>query len=152
MATFAGYVVLVVGLSLLLALVGIQTTTGNVLGIFNIDITPASLENNFSVDASGLNGLDSAWFLGIFIGLTSVFGVVVGIRAALGGTFGVAETLKVTSVGSLIALIVLDFVSLFTLDVGGSIGRVVQIIGILIYLPLAVGAIIAAFDWIGGGK
>ena len=152
MASFGGYVVLIVGLSLLLAMIGMQTTTGQVLGKFGINVTATSETNSFDVDASNLNGLDSQWFFSIFLGLSAVFILALGVRLASGGSFGIAETLKVTVVGTLISLMVMDFYGIFSYDYGSSIGVVTKIVSILIYLPMAIGTIISALDWIGGGR
>lgn len=152
MASFGGLVMLVVGISILLAMVGVGTTTGLLLGTFGVHLTPTNSTTDFAADTTGLNGVNSAWFLGIFIGLSAIFTIVVGIRAAVGGTFGIAETLKVSSVGVLISLMILDFVAILGMDFGGNIGQVIKIIAIIIYLPITVFSVIAAFDWIGGGR
>jgi len=154
MANFYAYLVLIMGMSLLFAFAGVQTTMGSLLGTF-VTITPSSPTTNMSVDTNQFqwNGHSgSPWLIAAFA-IVGAFVLVGGIRAALGGIFGIAETIKATVALSLLGLMVGDMIGLLSYINGlNMFGGVIKVVAFLVYLPLAAGMIISAIDWIGGGR
>jgi hypothetical protein len=151
MASFAGYVGFIIGLSLLLALAGVQTGSFNVIGAF-MSIHPNGPTGGFSVDTSNFNKFGSPLLIAIF-GIIAAVAIAGGIRSALGGSNGIAETIKTTALSALLALMIMDLVGIITyLNGVDSFGGVTKIVAFVIYIPLAVMAVISALDWIGGGK
>lgn len=151
MASFSGYIGLIIGLSLLLAMAGVQTGSYNIIGAF-MSINPNSPTGGFSVDTSNFNKFGSPLLISIF-GIIATIVIASGIRSALGGTFGIAETIKTTALAALLALMIMDLVGIITyLNGVESFGGVTKIISLVVYIPLAIMAVIAGLDWIGGGK
>jgi hypothetical protein len=153
MATFHGYLILIVGLSVLLAMAGVQTTAGVIAGQF-ITMNATSPTGNFTADTSNFHsGVGGSAFLIALIAILGTFALVGGIRAALGGTFGIAETVKVTTAVILRPLMLVDLTGIMSYANGlVQMGGIIKLVAIVIYLPLAVGALVSAIDWIGGGK
>jgi len=156
MANFYSYVILIVGLSLVLSMAGIQTGMGHLLGTY-ATVTPQSPTQNLTVSTTQFiwNGVTgSAWLVALYA-LIALFVVAGGIRVYFGGTQGIAETIKATVALAILGFMVADIVGLITylnaMDNVG-LGMIVKVIGLVIYLPLAIGMIISAIDWIGGGK
>jgi hypothetical protein len=153
MATFHGYLILIVGLSVLLAMAGVQTTAGFIAGQF-ITINATSPGGNFTADMGKFHaGIGGSAFLIALMAILGTFALVGGIRAAFGGVQGIGETVKVTTAVVLIPLMIVDLVGIMNYANGlVEMGGILKLIAIVIYLPLAVGAIVSAIDWIGGGK
>ena len=156
MASLQGYFILIVGISFLLALGGVQTTGGKVVGLF-YDVQGTNPTSNLTVDSSNFwvnsTGTSGNWVLkGLMISLL-LFAALSGYRAYLGGTFGIAETLKAGIAAIILPLIIADFISIITW-VGNInvLGGVIKFLVWAIYIPLSIGAIIAIIDWIGGGR
>ena len=154
MASFYGYIILIVGLSVVLAAAGIDTGMSHLIGSMT-PITPQSPTSNFAVDTTPfqLNGVaGSPWMIALY-GILVAFAISGGIRVILGGTFGIAETVKVTITIAILALMISDFRSLFIYIQGmPDWSGVTRAIAIIVYLPLTAGMIFSAIDWIGGGK
>jgi hypothetical protein len=163
MANFYGYVILILGMSLLFSLAGLNTGMDSFLNI----ITPVSnVDNNVSVDTSKLVWTSNSSVTGLFASyngtssliywiavIVGAFILVAALRASVGGVFGIPETIKVTIVFVLIAFMIADMAALLTyINTLDAMGGVVKAIALLIYIPLTFGMIISAIDWIGGGR
>ena len=123
MASFAGYVGFIVGLSLLLAMVGVQTGSYNIIGAF-MSINAAGPDGGFTIDTSSFNKFGSPLLIAIF-GIIGVIAVAGGIRSALGGTFGIAETVKTTALAALMALMLGGF-SLRAISITSNICLIIK--------------------------
>jgi len=151
MASFAGYVGFIVGLSLILAMAGVQTGSYNIIGAF-MSINPQSPTGGFSIDTSNFSKFGSPLLIAVF-GIIALVAAAGGIRSALGGTFGIAETIKTTALSALLALMIMDLVGIITyLNTVTSFGGITKLVALVIYVPLAIMAVISALDWIGGGR
>jgi len=154
MANFYSYVILIVGMSLLFSIAGVQTSMNHFLGTYATVIPQSPTQNfNVSVTQFQLNGVSgSTWLIALY-GVLASFVLVTGVRTIAGGTFGIAETVKVTVALAVLALMVADAVALITyLNAIPDWGGIIKIAAIVIYLPLTAGMIFSALDWIGGGK
>lgn len=158
MASMYGYVILLVGMSLLLSMVGVNTGVGAIMdkyfkftdnsnGSFNI----TSLNNSeFRVgsNSNGTGGSDSLFWVFTIFGL----GGIIGITAwALGRS--IAETAKAGFAGLVFGLALADFSAIISYASSMNIfGGVLAIITFLIYIPIGFGYIVTALNWIGGGQ
>jgi len=132
---------------------GVQTTAGNIAGLF-VDINATSPTGNFTVDTTPFNtGINGSIFFGAIWVLFAVYIGATVIRAGLGGTQGIAETIKVNLAWALVPVLISDFVALMSYANGlTGAGEIIKLIAVVIYLPISIGAIISITDWIGGGK
>lgn len=154
MASFYGYVILIIGLSLLFAIAGVNSGMGHLLGTY-ATVTPQSPTQNLTVTTTQFqwNGIGgSAWLIALYL-LLGAFVVASGIRIVLGGTQGIAETIKTTVALAILGFMISDVIGLLTyLNGVPDWGGIIKIAALVVYLPLAVGMIISAIDWIGGGR
>lgn len=152
MASFYGYVTLIIGLSLLLGMAGVQTTSWHFINTF-MPINATSPTGNFTADTSKFNFDTPNTLLYVIWGLFIALAGVGAYRAIVGGVSGIAETLKVTAVTGLLGLMVMDFIAIINYLNGHPImDGAFNLLALLIYVPLTFGVIISALDWIGGGK
>ena len=149
MASVYGYIVMIVGLSILLGMAGVMTTGGHVLSNF-ITVTVSPTGGTYTTDFSLLNAIQNNFW--------SIFGGLLGLGAAV--TIGIAfatrdvgQTLK-SGLGTILgSLALLDMVSFITFATTiGTLGYILGFISLVIYLPLLVGFIIAMANWVGGAQ
>lgn len=151
MASFGGYVVLIIGLSLLLAMAGVQTTAGALLGNF-VSFNSTSPTAEFGVDTSKFNTTGSAFLLSL-IAIATGLALLLAGRTILGGTFGIAETIKVSVIAVIVPVMIADLLGIMSYTNGlTGVGVILKIVALVVYLPLAVAFVFSAIDWIGGGK
>ena len=151
MASFGGYIGLIVGLSLLLAMAGVHTGTYNIIGAF-MSITPNTTGGGFAIDTTNFTKFGSPLLVALFLimGTVAFTGT---FKVATGGTFGIAETMKTTALVTLLALMMADLIGIITyLNGVTSFGGVTKIVSLVVYIPLAIMSIISGLDWIGGGR
>lgn len=151
MVNFGTYVGLVITLSLLLAMVGVPTVTHNLIDRF-MSITPNTVNGGFSVDPTGFNKDGKQLLISLF-GISAVIFGAIAIRSALGGTFGIAESLKIAALTTLLGLILSDLYGIFIfLNSVEDFSGITRYIAFIIYIPIAIMTIISGLDWIGGGR
>lgn len=153
MASFYGIVVMVIGMSLLLAAAGVQTSSSFVISKFT-DVTTQSPTSSFNVDAKDFNNKGKIFLISL-LALITVIATAAGVRSALGGTFGVAESLKTVTLNVIMWLIIADLVALVSWASSSGaayFGGLIKYVAWFVYIPLAVGTIISGLDWIGGGR
>ena len=146
MATIYGYMILLVGLSLLLGFAGVNTLGKGVLGTFGISI------NNNAI--GGIENLDTisnpfnVTALAILLSLSAVFTV-----AALALRFGLSESLKIGALTVFFGVMLTEFRAIMqTAQLHDSMGGMITLVAIVIYLPIAIGSVIAGYNWIGGSN
>ena len=151
MANFVAYIGLIVGLSLLFAMAGMPNTTHSLIDRF-MTITSNSPTGQFSIDPSGFNKDGKALLASIF-GISATLLAAIAIKSAAGGTFGIAESLKIGALATLMGLIMADLYGLFIfVNSVNDFSGVTKALAFLIYVPIAIMAVISAIDWIGGGR
>ena len=145
MATFHGYMVMVVGLSLLLAFAGVATGVGVVMNKF-ISVDIDGVEGTIDVDTSTANPLSNTRIIWI-IGLLATLGAV-GLFAK-----DVPGLLKAGTCAVMLAWIINDFIAIFNYANSiTALDGVIKAVAFVIYLPLFIGSIISALNWVGGGQ
>ena len=150
MVNFINYVFLVVILSVLLGMAGINTGDDGLLGGF-MDVTIQNATSNFSIDPSPMQWRNdssilvtpitayNSWRNGgsplmlYFYAIIFALVIALGVRTVVGGTFGIAETIKTSVALAVVGLMLANFISLLsyinTLD---GLGGTVKIIAWLI--------------------
>jgi hypothetical protein len=170
MASFYGYVVLLLGLSLLLGMAGADTAGGNLLNKF-LPMNVTSPTENYSVDSSRFytsidptSPANMLTILGDFFTSTNyliVVGIIIAVYAGLvlfkgvsGGIFGIAESTKILLLVGFLPIMIADFAAIFNYLNGLDMimSGVIKILAFIIYVPIAIGLIISAFDFVGGGR
>jgi len=153
MASFYGYTILIVGLSILLAIAGMGNVMGHISGkYFSGMQNPDGSFNATNIDGSNFGSTGSGdgsdlfgWMLSI-LGITGL--VTLGIAAA---TRNWGEVLKAGFAASVLILGISDFWSLLSYAINDpSFGGIAGIIACIIYIPLGIGYIITAINWVGG--
>jgi len=145
MATFHGYMVMIVGLSLLLAFAGVATGMGVVTNKF-ISVDVDGVEGTIDVDTSTANPLSNTRIIWI-IGLLATLGAV-GLFAK-----DVPGLLKAGTCAVILAWLINDFIAIFNYANSiTALDGVIKAVAFVIYLPLFIGSIISALNWVGGGQ
>jgi len=147
MATFHGYMVFIVGLSLLLAFAGVSTGMGVVTNKF-IDVDVNSVNGTIAVDTTTANPLSNTWFIYV-LGVLALLGTIAGAIFSK----DVAGALKSGACAFMLSWIILDFIALFNYANSiTALGGVVKAVALVIYLPLFIGSFVSALNWVGGGQ
>ena len=152
MASFYGYVMLLVGLSLLLSMAGLQVGTANILNKYVTFSQPDGSFNLTSFNATGVDTQSSGDGQDSFSWLLTMFGVgaIVAGSVAL-ATKDIGQGLKSGFASMVFALGVIQFVSLINYAIlDQAFGGIVGIIASIIYIPLFITYFVAAINWIGG--
>jgi hypothetical protein len=158
MASVYGYVVLIVGLSLLLGFAGVETGMGVMLGKYvsfdtigdgHFNASTINVDNlNVGDSSDGSTGSDSLSWLWAAFGLGAI---LVGGIALVTKDVGQGIKAGFAVIGGV--LILADFRALLILLSNASgIGTIFSIVPLFIYVPLAIGFIITLINWIGGGQ
>ena len=153
MASFYGIIVMVIGMSLLLAAAGVGTASDALISKFT-SLTIQSPTQSFDVGAKDFNNHGKAFLNVLFLAI-GVIAIAAGLKSGAGGTFGIAETLKTITVNVLLWVVISDLIAVISWANGAGaayFGGLIKYIAWFIYIPLAVGTIISGLDWIGGGK
>ena len=151
MASFYGYTILLVGISILLAIAGMNTGMGSITDLYFHNIKNADF-NATNIDSSGFgitgsnSGGDSLNWLFAILGISAVFAVGVALATKDAG-----QGAKAGFAAMVLGFGISDFKALITYAINDpSFGGIVGIIASIIYIPLAIGYIIVAINWIGG--
>lgn len=149
MASVYGYVFLVVGLSLLLGLAGVDSGIGGTITKF-VQASTDPITGEFSLSFTNLNQfLNDFW--GTWQSLLAIGATIVGVALVV-ATKDFGQGMKAGVSGVIGGLIIGDFIGIMTLDVGGTFGVLVDIVSWVIYLPLLITFFIIIPTWIGGGS
>ena len=149
MASVYGYIIMIVGLSVLLGMAGVSTAGGQVLAKFS----PGSYNmttGSYTSDFTALNALQNNWWEAF--GILLVFGSALTIRVAF-ATRDLGQAFKSGLAGSLCGLCLMDLASFVTYALSlGTLGQWVSLVAGIIYIPLIVGFIVAVVNWVGGSQ
>ena len=147
MATFHGYMVFIVGLSLLLAFAGVATGVGVIMNKF-IDVNVDGVEGTIDVNTTTANPLTNNTFVWI-IGLLATLGAIAGAIFSK----DVAGALKAGACSVMLAWLINDFIAIFNYANSiTALDGIIKAVAFVIYLPLFIGSFISALNWIGGGQ
>ena len=145
MATIYGYMILLIGLSLLLGFAGVNTLGKGVLSTFGI-----SINNNV---ISGIQNLDTLTNPFNVTALAILAGLGVFAISSLALRFDLAGSLKIGAMVTFFVVMLNEFRAIIqTAQLHDSMGGMITLVAIIIYLPIAIGSIIAGYNWIGGNS
>lgn len=148
MASMFGYFVTVLGLSILLAFAGVDTSAHGVMNMVGMNITTSNVGNTTINHLGDANTIQNVFFgdlLGILIGIAAI-----GFTL-LSGRFSPGESLKLGLAATLLTLLINDLISIMTYTQSlTEFGMLIQLVAYVIYLPLIGGIAIMIFNWIGG--
>jgi hypothetical protein len=151
MASFTGYVGMILGLSIILAMIGVQTAPVALFNTF-MNVTAQSPTSDFGVNPVRFDSSNNLVLIGLFAIISAIVAAA-WYRTAMGGTFGVAETIKTTFFAVLVVSMMADFVGLMIyINQITDFQNITRYIAIVIYAPLAILSVLSGLDWIGGGK
>jgi hypothetical protein len=153
MASFYGYVILVIGLSLLLGMAGVDTVTNGLIDSFT-PINSTSPTTNMTVDTSHFHGgLGGSTLLISLFAIILTFVALVTFRSGLGGIFGIGESVKIVLLAGFLPIMLSDMISIMNyLNGVNFMGGVIKYVSFVVYIPIAIGMIVSATDFIGGGR
>lgn len=150
MASMYGYVVMIIGLSILLGLAGVSTSFGtmnSLTGLNTNSTTPGNITINNLVSLSTLTNLFLNLLLESFAALTAF------TIASLAYRFSLADSLKLGVATFLLGVAIGDLVTIVNTASGANgLGNVIYWVVAFIYLPLIGGFIINLLNWIGGNN
>jgi hypothetical protein len=150
MASMYGYVVMIIGLSLLLGMAGVSTSFGTMNSLTGLDTnstTPGNITVTNLISLSTLTNLFLSTLLASLAGLTA-FAV-----ASLALRFSLADSLKLGVSTFLLGVAIADLVTIVnTAGAASGLGNIIYWIVAFIYIPLIGGFVINILNWIGGNS
>ena len=149
MASMMGYIVTIIGLSIILGFLGVNTIAGGFMGMIGCSIdNPA---NGLSaITCLDLNTLDMPYFatLAIIIG-----GLLVVGSLALSAKFDLGASLKIGAAVIFLPIALNEFRNVWNYASSIEVwSGVIQVVTAEVYIPLIAGFAITLYNWIGGNN